>query len=96
VFTRQASLDEVPPVKFYLMRHFPDFENPDKPLVHDITMSMVTGVEVADPWAGDAGIRFMPSPFEEVADLGPVEALGGFFFRIGLTITGGKVLYKYS
>jgi acetoacetate decarboxylase len=95
IFTRKVRDDEAPPVKFYLMRHFPDFENPERPLVHDITMSLVTDVKVADVWTGDGEIRFMSSPFEEVADLGPVEAVEGFAFSIGLTIAGGKVLYKY-
>jgi acetoacetate decarboxylase len=96
VFKRQARLEEVPPVKFYLRRHVPDFENPEKPLVHDITISNVADVKVADAWTGDAEIRFMPSPFEEVADLGPLEVTGGFFFSLGITITGGKVLHRYG
>jgi acetoacetate decarboxylase len=95
VFTRQAPVNEVPPVKFYLMRHFPDFANPQKPLVHDLTMSMVTDVEVADAWVGDGAIQFFTSSFEEVADLGPIRAEGGFSFSIGLTISGGKVLHNY-
>ena len=95
VFTRKAGEDEAPAVRFYLMRHFPDFENPDRPLVHDITMSLVSNVKVEDVWAGDADIQFMPSPFEEAADLGPVKATGGFSFSIGLTISGGKVLHKF-
>ena len=73
----EVAAEEVPPVKFYLMRHFPDFENPMKPLVHDITMSIVTDVNIANAWEGDAAIRFMDSPFEEVANLGPVRANGG-------------------
>jgi acetoacetate decarboxylase len=96
VLRRQIPPEEAPPVKFYLMRHFPDYENPGKPLVHDITTSIVTNAKVRDAWAGDADVRFMPSVFEEVADLGPIEALGGFTFSIGLTITGGKVLHKYG
>jgi hypothetical protein len=30
-----------------------------------------------------------------VADLGPIEAMNGYFFKLGITITGGKVLYRY-
>jgi acetoacetate decarboxylase len=96
VFTRQVGPDEVPPVKFYLMRHVPDFADPAKPLVHDIVISEVTNVSAANAWAGDARIEFFPSPFEEVADLGPVTATSGFSFSLGLTITGGKVLHRYT
>ena len=39
---------------------------------------------------GDARIKFFESPFEEVADLGPIETQGAFFFSMGMTITGGK------
>ena len=95
VFTKKIREEEAPPVKFYLMRHFPDFTNADKPLVHDITMSVVSNVKVEDAWAGDGDIRFMSSPFEEVADLDPIQATGGFSFGLGLTISGGKVLHKY-
>lgn len=95
VLTRQAQPGELPPMKFYLMRHMPDFAHPDKPLVHDIMMSIVENVAIADVWAGDAEIRFMASPFEEVADLGPIEVTGGFSFSLGMTITGGKVLHSF-
>jgi acetoacetate decarboxylase len=95
VFRRQIAPEEVPPVKFYLMRHIPDIANPEKPLAHDITVSTFAEVKVADPWVGDGEIRFMPSVFEEVADLLPIETMDSFFFSIGLTITGGKVLYNY-
>jgi acetoacetate decarboxylase len=50
---------------------------------------------IKDVWAGDSQIKFFESPFEEVADLGPVEAQAAFFFSMGLTITGGKVIHKY-
>jgi acetoacetate decarboxylase len=95
IFKRQAAIEEIPPVKFYLMRHIPDFANPGKPLVHDIIVSEVTDVRAADAWTGDAEISLFPSPLEEVADLGPIRPTGGFSFSLGLTITGGRVLYSY-
>jgi acetoacetate decarboxylase len=94
-FKKQVAPADVPPFKFYLMRHFPDYENPAKPLVHDIVVSNVANARIADAWECDASVDFMPSLFEEVADLGPVEAMSGFSFQLGMTITGGKVLYRY-
>ena len=94
-FRKQVAPAEVPPFKFYLMRHFPDYENPGQALVHDIVVSNITNARIADAWEGDAGIHFMPSLFEEVADLGPIEARNGYFFKLGITITGGKLLYRY-
>jgi acetoacetate decarboxylase len=55
----------------------------------------VSDVKIKDVWAGDSQIKFFESPFEEVEDLGPVEAQEAFFFSMGLTITGGKVIHKY-
>ncbi len=95
IFTRQVGPGEVPAVRFYLMRHFPDFANPDKPIVHDLMVSNVTDVKIGEAWAGDGDVRFMPSVLEEVADLGPVSVGEGFFFQIGITITGGTVLHRY-
>jgi len=60
-----------------------------------VTVANVSDVKIKDVWAGDSQIKFFESPFEEVADLGPVEAHGAFFFSMGLTITGGKVIHKY-
>jgi len=95
VFTHQAATSELPAVRFYLMRHFPNIEDPAKPAVHELAISQISDVRVADIWAGDADLKFFESAVEEVAALAPVEMLGGFFHSMGLTITGGKVLYKY-
>jgi acetoacetate decarboxylase len=95
-FERQITPQEVPPFKFYLMRHFPDYENPEKPIVHDLLVSNVTNARIGEAWEGDADIRFMPSHFEEVADLLPIEPVKGFFFQVGMTITGGKVIHRYK
>lgn len=96
IFTEQVDPEEIPPVRFYLMRHFPDVENPGKPIVHDITVSTVTDMKVAGAWKGDAQIVLFQSPFEEVADLGRLEVTGGFLYSLGLSITGGKVLHRYT
>ena len=77
------------------MRHFPDYENPEKPLVHDVLVSNVTNAKIGDAWEGDADIRFMSSVFEEVSDLDPIEPAKGFFFQVGMTITGGTVIHRY-
>ena len=95
VFTRKALASELPPLKFFLMRHFPDIENPDKPAIHEITSSVVTDVRFGDVWAGESRVSFMESNFEEVAELGHIEMLGGFYYSMGMTINGGKVLHKY-
>jgi acetoacetate decarboxylase len=96
VLARQAVPSELPPVRFYLMRHFPNIEDSSRPAVHELTVSQVSDVRVADVWAGDAELKFFESAVEEVADLAPLEAHGGFFHSMGLTINGGKVIHKYQ
>lgn len=95
-FARQAEPSELPPVKFYLTRHFPDIEDPSKPAIHELAVSEVANVSVADIWAGDAEVRFLESAGEEIAALRPVEILGGFYHSMGLTITGGRVIHRYA
>ncbi len=94
-FTRPSNPSELPRGTTYLMRHFPSIEDPMRPAVHELTVSIISDVKVKDLWAGDAQIKFFESPFEEVADLGPIEAQGAFFYSMGMTIKGGKVIHKY-
>ena len=94
-FTRQAEPTELPAVKFFLMRHFPDIEDPSKPAVHELVVSEVANVKVSEVWAGDAELKFFASDTEELTALSPVETEGGFFHNMGLTITGGKVIHHY-
>jgi acetoacetate decarboxylase len=96
VLSRPIEPGEVPPVKFYLMRHLPDFGEAGRLSVHEIVMSTVTDARVANAWAGEGEVAFMPSDFEEVAEFGDVEVLGGYSYSLGITITGGRTLYRYS
>jgi acetoacetate decarboxylase len=77
------------------MRHFPNIEDPSKPTVHELAITQVSDIRVDDVWAGDADLKFFASASEEIAALSPIEMLGGFFHSMGVTITGGKVIYKY-
>ena len=95
VFTRKAKAEELPAVKFYLMRHMPSIDDPTKPAVHEISAGKVANAKIGDVWAGEGDLKFFPSPFEEVADLGPVKVTGAFYFSMGMTITGGEVLHSY-
>ena len=95
-FKKEITPQKVPPFKFYLMRHFPDYEDAEKPLVHDILISNVTNAKIGEAWEGEANIRFASSEFEEVADLLPIKPVKGYFFQVGMTIMGGTVIHRYS
>jgi acetoacetate decarboxylase len=95
IFNRKAAEAELPKLRFYLMRHFPDIEDPAKPAVHELAISNVSNFKVGDIWAGDADLKFFDSTAEEIAALKPIQIQGGFYHSLGLTINGGKVIHKY-
>lgn len=94
-FARSTQPSALPTGKVYLMRHFPSIEDPARPAVHELVALAVSNFKVKDVWAGNGEIKFFESPFEEVADLGPVEAESAFFYSQGMTFSGGKVIHKY-
>ncbi len=87
--------EELPKIKFFLMRHFPDIEKPNTPSVHDITENIIENIQFGDVWTGKADLKFGQSELEEIADLTPKEILSGFYFSTGFTISGGKIIHKY-
>jgi len=95
VFSRKAKAEDLPAVKFYLMRHLPRIDDPARPAVHEITAGKVAHAKIGDVWAGDGKLKFFPSAFEEVADLGRIKVTDAFYFNMGMTITGGEVLHSY-
>jgi len=56
-----------------------------------VTMSGYDG-EIADVWAGKADIELFDSPSEELSLLEPVEIIGGFYHRVGVSWRGGTTL----
>ncbi|MEM4700077.1 MAG: acetoacetate decarboxylase family protein [Candidatus Nezhaarchaeales archaeon] len=92
---RRAAVDELPKPKFYLIRHFPNIEDPARPSVHELVESVVKDVRFGDVWGGPASLTINESELEEVDRLRPVRVLGGYYFSVGFTIEGGRVLHKY-
>lgn len=58
-----------------------------------VTMRGYDG-EIADVWAADATLDLYLTPTEELALLEPVEVIGGFFHRVGVSWKGGTTLEK--
>ena len=50
--------------------------------------------EVADIWGGSASIELFEAPTEELADLQPVEIIGGYYHRVGVTWRQGTTLRR--
>jgi len=93
--TRPAEVSEVPMAPMYLMRHFPSIEDPAKPAVHELVSSNVTWGSIDNVWAGKPDIKLFESEVEELADLGSIKAVKGFYYDMGMTIQGGKVIHRY-
>jgi len=58
-----------------------------------VTMRGYDG-EIDDVWAGDAEIELFDSPGDELSLLKPLEVIGGFYQRIGVSWNGGTTLRR--
>ena len=94
LLTEKAEKTQLPKVKFFLLRHFPDIENPEVPIVHEIATS-ISSLEVDDVWRGKADVKFSGVFARELQQLAPVSVADGFYHSAGLTIHGGRVLHRY-
>jgi hypothetical protein len=48
--------------------------------------------EIADVWAADAELEVLDSPVDELSSLEPLEIIGGFYHRVGVSWKGGTTL----
>ena len=58
-----------------------------------VTMSGVD-VELGPAWNGEASLELFESPTEELAQLAPIEIIGGYFRSVGTTFAGGTTLHE--
>lgn len=56
-----------------------------------VTMSGYDG-EIADVWAGEADVQLYESPTEELSLLEPLEVIGGFYHKVGVSWRAGTTL----
>jgi hypothetical protein len=50
--------------------------------------------EVADVWKGEAELHLSGSPTEELSLLAPLEIIGGYYHRVGVSWKGGTTLSR--
>jgi len=73
-------------------RYWPSIEsNGGASLDELVTMSGYDG-EVADVWSGKASLELLDSPTEELSVLEPLEVIGGYYHRVGVSWRGGTTL----
>ena len=70
------------------MRHVPDCHVPPlgKPLVHDLTQMVMSGLEQGETLAGDGSLEFCPADNEELMPLAPKEVLGAYWMPMGFML----------
>jgi hypothetical protein len=56
-----------------------------------VTMRGYDG-ETADVWAATAELELYDSPIEELSLLDPLEIIGGYYHRVGVSWRGGTTL----
>jgi len=79
----------------YVTRHFPDIENPEHPVIHEVSELVVRGGRKADIWKGTGSVIIQRGEGEEINDLQPREIVGARCFREGFELVGGRILYRY-
>jgi acetoacetate decarboxylase len=70
-------------------RLFPVWDEDGEPLLEHVWAGG-RDREISPVWEGEATLRFLQSPADELADLVPVEVGKGFWFSFGYTVDGGR------
>jgi hypothetical protein len=58
-----------------------------------VTMRGFDG-EVSDVWGGEAEVELHASPSDELSLLEPLEVIGGYYHRVGVSWKGGTTLRR--
>ncbi|MYA30462.1 MAG: hypothetical protein F4Y31_04425 [Gammaproteobacteria bacterium] len=80
------------------MRHVPDCHVPPlgKPLVHDLTQMVMSGLEQGETLAGEGTLEFCPADNEELMPLAPKEVLGAYWMPMGFLLDGVRIVHQYD
>jgi len=73
-------------------RYWPAIESNGSASMDELVTMRGYDGEIADVWAGDASLELFDSPTEELAVLEPLEMIGGFYHRVGVSWRGGETL----
>lgn len=75
-------------------RYWPAIESDGSASMDELVTMRGYDGEVADVWAADAELELFETPTEELALLEPLEIIGGFFHRVGVSWKGGTTLER--
>ncbi|MFC0104923.1 acetoacetate decarboxylase family protein [Kibdelosporangium aridum] len=76
------------------LRHFPRLKagQYDNPAVHELTLSILDGVQLGTTWAGTSKLQFFPAPGEELADLRIMRTGQGFRSTLSYSVSDLRIL----
>jgi len=73
-------------------RFWPSIESDGSTSMNELVTMRGYDAETADVWAATADLDIYESPVDELAILEPIEVIGGFYHRIGVSWRGGTTL----
>lgn len=73
-------------------RYWPAIESDGSASMDELVTMRGYDGEVADVWAARAEVEIFDAPGDELAMLEPIEVIGGFYHRVGVSWRGGTTL----
>ena len=73
-------------------RYWPSIESDGSTSMDELVTMRGYDGEVADVWSGEALIELFESPTEEIALLKPLEMIGGYYHKVGVSWRSGTTL----
>jgi acetoacetate decarboxylase len=73
-------------------RYWPAIESDGTAAMDELVTMRGYDGEVADIWAAEATLEIFDSPADELTLLAPIEIIGGFYHRVGVSWKGGTTL----
>lgn len=80
----------------FVIRHYPDIEQPNRLLAHEVLELVVRNAKKKDIWTGNGEILIYGNENEEYYQLlQPIEIVQARIFSEGFELLGGKVIHRY-
>lgn len=73
-------------------RYWPSIESDGTASMAELVTMRGYDAEIADVWAAEAELDLFDSPHDELILLEPIEIIGGFYHRVGVSWQGGTTL----
>lgn len=75
-------------------RWWPAIESDGTQSMEELVTMRGYDAEVSDVWGGEAELELFDSPGEELSLLAPIEIIGGYYHRVGVSWKGGTTLRR--